>query len=304
MNRRRTILKLFPILLLAIILIAGYRQKDELYQLLRHTRLNWFLLGLLFYFFNYITRASRLQLLAGRGQFSFITGLKTSSLHGYYSYFLPFRSGDISLPILLKRLSTLPLATGSALLVRARLLDMVSLGLLLFSSSLLSFSKLDRTIFLFFLLASTTLVGTPLLIKLAIRKGKDMGSQWIKDFSRGINHHPMNLKETSLSLLIWFWTGCTLFSVTRALAIPIQFMDIWFLVAIQLPLQLFPIQGVANTGNHEVGWVTGFTLLGIPPEKGLDFALASHLLIIGYVLLLGIMGFLIPEQPSYSSTRS
>lgn len=296
--------KLFPILLFAVILTAGYKQKDELYQLLKNTRINWLLIGIFFYFCNYITRACRLQLLADKGRFSFITGLKTSSLHGYYSYFLPFRSGDISLPILLKRLTGLPLATGSSLLLRARLLDMVSLGILLLSSSLLSFNKLDRTIFLFFLLASVSLLGTPFLIKIAVSKGKNVGSQWIKDFSRGVSQHPMNLQETGLSLLIWFWTGCTLFSATRALAIPIHFMDIWFLVAIQLPLQLFPIQGIANTGNHEIGWVTGFALLGIPPEQGLEFALASHVLIIGYVLMLGGMGFLIPEKTSHSSTRS
>lgn len=148
------------------------------------------------------------------------------------------------------------------------------------------------------------LIGAPFLIQLAIRKGRGVRSEWIKSFASGVTQYPMNLKETSLSLLIWFWTGCTLFSATRALSIPIQFMDIWFLVAIQLPLQLFPIQGVANTGNHEVGWVTGFALLGISPEQGLEFALASHVIVIAYVLMLGIMGFLLPEKTTQSSIRS
>lgn len=304
MTRKDSAAKILPIILFVIILTVGYRQKDTLYHLLKNVRGNWLLAGLFLYFCNYMTRAWRLQFLAESVQFPFFIGLKTSSLHGYYSYFLPFRSGDISLPFLLKRLTALPLLSGGSVLVRARLLDIFSLGILLSCSSVLSFKKLDGKVFLFFLLASVVLLGAPLLINLAIARGRAVRTLWIKSFAKGVTQRPMSWKEISLSLLVWFWTGCTLFSATQALSIPIQFMDIWLLVAIQLPLQLVPIQGVANTGNHEVGWVVGFALLGISPEKGLDFAMASHVIIIFYVLMLGLMGFLIPEKGAQSSIRS
>ena len=294
MLKQEVFYKLISIFLFIIILIVGFQYSDDVCKLLGSTQLNWLLIGIFFYFCNYLTRAYRLQFLVSRHRLPFPLGLKTASLHGCYSYFLPFRSGDVSLPFLLKRYIYLPLASGGGILVRARLLDMVSLGILLAFSSLLSYQKLDIKIFFAFLVASILLIGVPFLIELIIRKGRWPQVKWVKTFSGSIKHNPMGLKEIALSLLVWFWIGCTLFSVTKSLDIPIEFMDIWFLVAIQLPLQLLPIQGVANAGNHEAGWVTGFTLLGISYEQGIGFAVASHVIIIVYVLVLGLAGFLIP----------
>jgi hypothetical protein len=296
MPKQAVISKLFSLFLFGIILIVGYRQRNEIYQLLQRTKFNWLTLGVLFYFCNYLTRAYRLQILTGSSDLSLLLGLKTASLHGCYSYFLPFRTGDLTLPFFLKKFSLLPLASGGGVLVRARLLDMVSLGILLAFSTFLSYRKLDNESVLCFLLASMILIGAPFFIKLAIRQERWLPRKWVGSFSSNVNENPLRLKEVGLSLLVWFWVGCTLFSATEALSIPIQFMDIWFLVAIQLPLQLLPIQGVANAGNHEVGWVAGFTLLGIAPAKGLEFAVASHLIIIVYVIALGFLGFLIPVR--------
>lgn len=304
MNKKSFILKILPFLLFAIIIWIAYEQKDAVLPLLQKTKFNWLLAGFFFYLFNYITRATRLRLLVGTQQFSFLTGLKMSSLHGFFSYFLPFRSGDLSLPVFLKKFGALPFTTGGAILLRARLLDMFSLGILLFCTTLLSFYKLDIKFVSLFLLVSVVLLGTPLLVGQKLFRKWDIRTRWIKLLFDNVSLHPKSYKETGLSLLIWFWTGCTLFSATKALSIPIQFLDIWFLVAAQLPLQLFPIQGIANAGNHEIGWVAGFTILGISAEKSLEFALASHLIIILYVLTLGVFGLIVPATKSHSSTRS
>ena len=60
----------------------------------------------------------------------------------------------------------------------------------------------------------------------------------------------------------------------------------------QLPLQLIPIQGFANSGNHEGGWIAGLALLGIPTSEAVDFSLTSHALLIIYVLALGIVALI------------
>lgn len=295
--------KLFPISFLSIVLVLVYQQKNELYEILKAIDSNWFLAGLMFYFFNYLTRAWRLQLLAEGGQIPFIVALKTSSLHGYYSYFLPFRSGDISLPLLLKQFTSLPLTIGSSILLRARLLDMFSLGILLLCSIILTIDKLAPKVIFLFCLITAILLGAPIFIRQIILKSRRIKKVWFKLFAKDVVQHPMSLRDSSLSMLIWFWTGCTLFSATQAISIPIDFLDIWFLVAIQLPLQLLPIQGIANSGNHEIGWVTGLVLLGNTAEEGLKFALASHSILILYVITLGAIGFLLPKKRSHSSIR-
>jgi hypothetical protein len=57
----------------------------------------------------------------------------------------------------------------------------------------------------------------------------------------------------------------------------------------QLPLQLLPVQGLANSGNHEGGWVAALVLMGFNAQEALKFALASHGVLIGYVALLGLV---------------
>ena len=64
------------------------------------------------------------------------------------------------------------------------------------------------------------------------------------------------------------------------------------MVSIQLPLQILPVQGIAQAGNHEGGWVAGLALLGIPPAEGLNFALTSHALILVNILALGPVALL------------
>ena len=98
-----------------------------------------------------------------------------------------------------------------------------------------------------------------------------------------------------VSLVVWFWTGCTTFCVIKSLSIPLDFMDVWFLAAIQLPLQLFPLQGLANAGNHEAGWLAALSLLGINPAEGLPLSMASHVIFICYVAVLGSIALMLPS---------
>ncbi len=306
MSNKVILFKLLTILLFLVILFIGYRQRNELFSLLTNVNLIWLLSGLVFYFCNYATRAYRLRLLTREEFVPFGATFKISALHGFYSYFLPLRSGDISLPFILNQVAGLPLLAGTAILLQARLLDLLSLGSLLFCSTLLSYDILSKKVYFLFLFASAGLVFAPFIIKVTLTICKRTTLRWFKAFAKNISVQPFTLNQIIFSFLIWFWTGCTLFAAAKSIGIPIHFMDIWFLVAIQLPLQLFPLQGIANAGSHEVGWVAGFALLGISPEKGLDFALASHAIIIVYVLVLGSVGFFIPEKSnrSHSSTRS
>ena len=71
--------------------------------------------------------------------------------------------------------------------------------------------------------------------------------------------------------------------------LPISPSDIAFLIAIQLLMQLMPIQGFANSGNHESSWAAALMLLGFPADLSLKFALTSHAIILIYVLILGLL---------------
>lgn len=102
--------------------------------------------------------------------------------------------------------------------------------------------------------------------------------------------------EGLISINVWFWTGCTSFCVIKSIGLQLSPFDAWFLAAVQLPLQLLPIQGLANSGTHEAGWVMGLTLLGVPSDHTLTTAIATHVLHFAYILALGVLGLLLPNR--------
>ncbi|MCD6184238.1 MAG: flippase-like domain-containing protein, partial [Deltaproteobacteria bacterium] len=138
-SRRSKILSfvLSASLLVLILIIAIYNRKI-LVQVMGQADLWWIGMGLGCYLFNYVTRAYRLRMLSQKHVSFFPAAIKSSCLHGFYSYFLPLRSGDISLPLLLRFNAKLPLIQGSSILLRARFLDLFSLGLLLTGASIFS----------------------------------------------------------------------------------------------------------------------------------------------------------------------
>jgi len=290
-------------LLLTIVVVICYLERATLIATFRDVSRPWLLIGFASYICNYLLRTCRLKSLTNFQTIAFRSLFKICCLHGFFSYFLPMRSGDLSLPLLLKKDSDISLTIGSAVLIKSRLLDMVSLGFFLLLSTIFSYDQVTAYHLLLFGICSFCLVAIPYALVFLLRFDKIATLRFFQKLPPNFQLKHYTLMELTLSFLIWFFVGCTLFSVVVALSIPLSFLDIWFLTAIQLPLQLVPIQGVANAGNHEIGWVAGFSVLGISPDLGLSFALASHVAIILYVALLGIVGLLIPitsERQPYS----
>ncbi len=281
-------------LLVLILIIAIYNRKT-LIQVMEQADLSWIGMGLCCYFLNYVTRACRLRMLSQKHVSFFPAAVKSSCLHGFYSYFLPLRSGDISLPLLLRFNAGLPLAQGGSILFRARLLDLFSLGLLLSVASLFSAPQLQPFVRGIFILSGVGLLVLPYGIIFLLKIGNN---RLINALSKRVGDMTVTYpagREIIVSLLVWFWTGCTIFCVIKSLAIPLDFMDVWFLAAIQLPLQLFPLQGLANAGNHEAGWLAALSLLGISPAEGLPLSMASHVILICYVAVLGSIALMLPS---------
>jgi len=295
-SRRSKILSLVlsASLLVLILIIATYNHKT-LVQVMEKVELSWIGMGLGCYFLNYVTRAYRLWMLSQKQVSFFPAAVKSSCLHGFYCYFLPLRSGDLSLPLLLRLNAKLPLMKGSSILLKARFLDLFSLGLLLVGASLFSAPQLQPFIRGIFFLSGVALFilpyGAVFLLKVGNNRLKNVLSKRVGEME--VTY--FTGREVLVSLFLWFWSGCTTFCVIKSLSIPLNFMDVWFLAAIQLPLQLFPFQGLANAGNHEAGWLAALSLLGITPAEGLPLSMASHVIIICYVAVLGSLALMLPS---------
>ena len=102
-----------------------------------------------------------------------------------------------------------------------------------------------------------------------------------------------NKTEILLSVTIWIASAATLWSIAAAMHLSLSMDELLFLVAIQLVMQLFPVQGFANSGNHESGWIAAMMLMGFPADISLQFALASHAIVLVFVLFLGFMALVL-----------
>jgi len=278
-----------------LIVIVALYNKESVKEVISKTDPLWVLGGALCYCCNYFFRSYRLWHYTLKSGALFPTYLKITSIHGVNSYFLPMRSGDLTLPLLLRLHAGIPWSKGSRILVRARMLDIFSLGFLLFLANVFTEATIDFLLRVIFVTIGLGLIVFPYFAVFVTRSEKFQKIKLVRRiFGEGRATYPGSA-ETLISLLIWFWTGSTLFCVIRSLDIPLSFLDVWFLAAIQLPLQLLPVQGVANTGNHEAGWLAGLSMLGIHVDLALPLALSSHVILICYVLLLGIISLLLPS---------
>ncbi len=304
MNRIRAksvSLVLSGVLSIGIVIAAIYYRKD-IGEVIRQTDFFWVAAGALCYGCNYFCRSWRLWMYTERLGALFPSYLRITGLHGFNSYFLPMRSGDLTLPFLLRLYADVPLTLGSRVLLRARMLDVSSLGYLLIFATLFTPSAISSSWRGLLLCAGMGFVAFPYVAVNMVRRGAGMTKARLRRIVGGMQPSYPDFRETVISLTIWFWIGCTIFCVIRSLDIPLSFYDVWFLVAIQLPLQILPVQGLANSGNHEVGWVFALSLLGVPPSQGLPMALASHVVFVLYAVLLGGMVLLLPSAKNAAAS--
>jgi len=286
------------VIIFVVIVVAAVHNRDSVREVIQKADPFWLGTGALCFTLNYLFRAYRLWLYTNKSGLLFPAYLKITSIHGFNTYFLPMRSGDLTLPFLLRLHAEVPLTLGSRILVRARMLDISSLGYLLCCASLMTSSGISVSWRMLMLGLGLGFVLIPYLAIYMFRRGPNRMKLWLdKLVGTGKPSYPA-LVETLISLVIWFWIGCTFYCVIRSLSIPLAFYDVWLLIAIQLPLQMLPVQGLANSGNHEAGWVLALSLFGVPASDGLPIALASHVAFILYAILLGAAAILLPSVKS------
>ena len=142
---------------------------------------------------------------------------------------------------------------------------------------------------------------SPVMITWLISSGLRMSSSVFRKYILQFQTvSEIKCREVIQSLGIWMGIGGCLFCAARAVGLPLGPGDAVFLISVQLPFQLIPIQGFANAGNHEGGWIAALAILGIPASSGLVIALASHALVFVYVVSLGVVSLFIRRRPGLS----
>jgi uncharacterized membrane protein YbhN (UPF0104 family) len=283
-------------LIFATVLGFLFFYRSQLITALLAVDIRWVTVGLFCYGLNYVLRSFRLCVISRGRIIIWPNAIYASSLHGFFTYLMPLQVGDLSLPVILKNTDGIALSHGSVILIRIRLLDMFSLGALMIAAAMVSGINIRMSLRLIWVLIGGVLVITPFFIHHLIRCNwlqTQRFGRYLKPFTEG---GKFSLNEFLLSLGIWASIASVFFCVATAIHLPISFGGVLLLLTIQLPLQLIPIQGLANTGNHEAGWIATLSLLGIPVAIAAEFAVTSHIIILCYVLCLGTVPLFIKPR--------
>ncbi|MCP3940836.1 MAG: flippase-like domain-containing protein [Desulfobacteraceae bacterium] len=274
-----------------VVVFIFYNWKDIL-AVYDTIEIHWVVLGFGCYVVNYIFRGVRLKLLTGSKLRFFSQAFHFSILHGFFSYLLPLRAGDISLPILLKATGKIDLKEGVGVLVKLRVMDFTMIGIFTIFGAYFGARMISSTVRGLWLLSGVVLT----FFWFGFQKIGKFGNYLLKNkFKYEFDISGLlktNLTEFFVTALIWISVYASQYCMVRSLGLDFKLSEVIFLSSIQLPLQMLPVQGVANSGNHEGGWVAALVLMGFGTKQALQFAIASHGVLVIYVALLGLLAMI------------
>lgn len=295
-------LSIFASFLLAGMIVAiAFVKSDSVIESLKNINVYWAVAGLGCYWVNYLFRSMRFCAISENPLQLWPDAVKVTCLHGLATYMLPFRAGDLTLPAILKSINNTSWTEGSKILIKSRILDVASLGFLMICAAVLTRVPISSMLRLGWMGVGFAMTISPVIISWLISSGARKTSSSFRKFVLQFQTvSSINRYEVILSLGIWMAIGGCLFCAARAVGLPLGPGDAVFLISVQFPLQLIPIQGFANAGNHEAGWITALSILGIPASSGLVFALASHALVFLYVMSLGGFSLFIRQRLFHS----
>ncbi len=276
----------------------------------------------------YVLRAARFRvLLPPSNRPGFFALLAVSSSHNLAAYVLPAKTGEGTLVLYLRNVCGVPAGEGLASLVVSRLLDLATLALLLSVATLWLGTRGTLAVAWSYPLGGVLGAGAVALFLLSAR------SVWLV---RTLTWFVRNLRldgtrigrkvtvqadgvaqafhaaggagrlRLAAVLSIPLWMGVFLFYLVLARgfglgedlnAIEATFASAWAVLA-----NLLPINGFAGAGTQELGWVVGFTTVGVDEAAATTSGLGAHLVQLLNVVLFGFIGHALMALTKSSSS--
>ncbi len=263
----------------------------NLNRILRELSLPFLALSLLLYTFTYYFRAKRFTV--------FFPNIDTKDLaavmavHTFFNNLLPFRSGEASFPIILKKLFGVEGVISSAALVVARLFDLLSLSIL-FTAATLGVSLNNRKFLWVSILVGVFIILVLILgFKLLKFLKKRFGFAAALFFFFTEFKSVRNLFLVFLySLLNWTTKFTAFYFIMKAGKLKLNFFESTFAATFGELTTVLPIHSIGGFGTYEAGLVGGFALLGFKGSYALTVAFYFHLLLFVMSGLLALTGWI------------
>lgn len=271
---------------------------------------NWLIMcaALVVYGFNYWLRTWRFKLLLDTPEVRFSTLMGITSLYGMFNYLLPAKSGELTYIMMVNRTLKLSLSQGTATLLTARFFDFGIIALFLPVVLTVFFDDLPRWLVTSSIVYCVIVVSAVVGLLFWLRRANAGTSYQADETSGQIKHRLLRawckLEEGLriidrrgqygllglLSVAIWVCIYSNFYLIVLAIGFEPSFFEMIVVSIILVPLTLLPIQGMANLGTHEAGWVAAYAMFGYPVATALTIAVTTHIVLFVFVLVLGALG--------------
>ena len=281
---------------------------DQFIHVLLQSSFGWLFLGLVVSVFNIFIRAYRFHVLTPSKNPSFNDLFKVQCLFSIITYLLPFKSGEVSFIYLMKKRLQVQLEESAAMLVIARVADYMIVSFLFFIVLSLVWERIPYKVGIVILPVILILIFIFLFLFIIIWKGEKINNflrnqskkvAFLKNVIfqiiieklgeiiislRKIHDKKVYVKVILLSLLSWMTVAISFFVIVKSVGYHVTFLGAMCLAVLIFPVSF--IQGIGNFGTHEMEWVAVLILFGFTQEKAIIVALASHIIILFYLLLI------------------
>lgn len=309
---------LVSVILVALIATIADLQWREVAETLEH--LDWQLvaLSLLVYAASYVGRGLRLMVLMP-GVTGLVHATSISARHIFLAVIMPFRVGEASLPLMLIRECGRPLVESASVLGVMRVLDLIAvamyllLGIALTAGSQAASDDTAQVALRAGLALTVLLLGLALmrpvcrvLARCSASPRRALALLGHLAESVAALRTGQLVRSTLITLLTWACTYGACWILLRAMTAPPSLAAASGSVSFAQSLvgttglhlsAAMPIAPVASIGSWELGWTTGYTLVGMPKQEAATSAIVSHVVIFSFIALIGGAGWLARRPP-------
>jgi len=313
---KKTVKTILAIILTAVLvwLLSSQVNLVETFGLIKSLPLQILLASFGLYILGHIGRAVRFYRLLG-WKTGFHELFSIVCLHNLFINTLPARTGEVSYLYMTQK-RDVPLTKAGSVLVIARVLDMISISLILvfavsFTESLpavlTAFSQwiiILLLVCLFFLFMAvyfgTNVIEVLQKVSGKFKFGESKKVQWLLEKGMEIAESFTVLKSRwkflehlSYSLFIWGVRFVLFWLILFGLGIEI---GIWLgIIGITLPMisTFLPIQGLGVFGTFEGVFAGSFILLGVATQTAILSGFAFHIVFLTYAIVMGLYGFVV-----------
>jgi uncharacterized protein (TIRG00374 family) len=318
--KRRTVTTVFSVLisLVAVIYVVAHLDWQMTYDTLTHLKWGWLGAALLVFFVNYVLRTWRFQTLIYTQRVPFQQLMAVTSLYGMFNYLLPAKSGEFSFLLLLNRRLGISWTEGTVTLVAARFFDFATIALFLPAVLIVFWEKMPPGMIYAALIFCGLIyvLGAGLVWFLSRsqenlvprRRIGDTSKSWTDRLTRVWRNLVKGLRLIyqrdqfwrlcPLTIGIWLCVYANFYLIVLSMGHRLSYLEMTVVSIIMVPMTLLPVQGFANLGTHEAGWVAALALFGKPKEVSLTIAAGSHVVLLIFVLILGGVGLLLESRPN------